>query len=130
MKLQKAIKRIETEYKRTETKSSIFNIVIYACIHARSLQSCLTLCNPMDRSPLGFFVHGILQARIVEWFPCLPPGDLPNPGIELASPAAPTLQVDFLPLSHQGSSVLIYRYIDMYIMAKLYLFLGSKVFNI
>ena len=34
---------------------------------AKSLQSCLTLCNPMDcRSP-GSSVHGILQARILEW---------------------------------------------------------------
>ena len=30
-------------------------------------QSCLTLCNPMDCSPPGFFVHGIFQARILEW---------------------------------------------------------------
>ena len=30
-------------------------------------QSCLTLCDPMDCSPLGFSVHGILQARAVEW---------------------------------------------------------------
>ena len=30
-------------------------------------QSCPTLRNPMDRSPPGFFVHGILQARILEW---------------------------------------------------------------
>ena len=30
-------------------------------------QSCLTLCDPMDRSPPGFSVHGILQARILEW---------------------------------------------------------------
>ena len=28
---------------------------------------CLTLCNPMDCSPPGFSVHGILQARILEW---------------------------------------------------------------
>ena len=33
---------------------------------AKSLQSCLTLCNPMDRSPPGSSVHGILQARILE----------------------------------------------------------------
>ena len=32
-----------------------------------SLQSCLTLCNPMGYSPPGFSVHGILQARILEW---------------------------------------------------------------
>ena len=30
-------------------------------------QLCLTLCNPMDCSPPGSFVHGILQARILEW---------------------------------------------------------------
>ena len=30
-------------------------------------QSCLTLCNPMDCSPQGSSVHGILQARILEW---------------------------------------------------------------
>ena len=30
-------------------------------------QSCLTRCDPMDRSPPGSSVHGILQARILEW---------------------------------------------------------------
>ena len=35
--------------------------------------------------------------------PCPTPGDLPEPGIELMSPAAPALQADFLPLSHWGS---------------------------
>ena len=31
-------------------------------------QSCLTLCDPMDCSPPGSSVHGISQARILEWF--------------------------------------------------------------
>ena len=35
--------------------------------HAKLLQSCLTVCNPMDSSPPGSSVHGILQARILEW---------------------------------------------------------------
>ena len=30
-------------------------------------QACLTLCNPIDCSPPGSSVHGILQARILEW---------------------------------------------------------------
>ena len=30
-------------------------------------QSCLTLCDPVDRSPPGSSIHGILQARILEW---------------------------------------------------------------
>ena len=34
---------------------------------AKSPQSCLTLCDRMDCSPPGFSVHGILQARILEW---------------------------------------------------------------
>ena len=36
-------------------------------MHAKLLQSCLTLCNPMDCGPPGSSVHGILQARILEW---------------------------------------------------------------
>ena len=34
---------------------------------AKSLQSCLTLCVPIDSSPLGSPVPGILQARTLEW---------------------------------------------------------------
>ena len=37
------------------------------CVCAQSFQSCLTLCNPMDCNPAGSSVHGILQARILEW---------------------------------------------------------------
>ena len=36
-------------------------------VHAKSLQSCLTVCDPMDCSPPGSSVHGVLQARILEW---------------------------------------------------------------
>ena len=34
---------------------------------AKSLQSCLALCDPIDRSPPGSPVLGILQARLLEW---------------------------------------------------------------
>ena len=57
------------------------------------IQSCLTLCNPMEYSPLGSSVHGIFQARILERWPCLPPGDLPNKGIKPA-PLAPLALAD------------------------------------
>ena len=40
---------------------------VYIPIAAKSLQSCPTLCNPMDCSLPGFSVHGILQARTLEW---------------------------------------------------------------
>ena len=39
-----------------------------AAAAAKSLQSCPTLCDPIDGSPPGSFVHGILQARILECF--------------------------------------------------------------
>ena len=38
-----------------------------AAIAAKSLQSCLTLCDPIDCSPPGSSVHGIFQARVLEW---------------------------------------------------------------
>ena len=38
-----------------------------AAAAAKLLQSCLTLCDPMDHSPPGSSVHGILQARMLEW---------------------------------------------------------------
>ena len=61
------------------------------CLHAKSLQSCMTLCNPIDHSPPGSYVHGILLARILEWLPCPPPGNLPDRGIEPASLKSPAL---------------------------------------
>ena len=39
----------------------------YAAAAAKSFQSCPTLCDPMDGSPPGSTVPGILQARILEW---------------------------------------------------------------
>ena len=59
---------------------------VYVCVHA---QSCPTLCNPLDCSPPGSSVHGIFQARILEWVACPPPGDLPDPGIEPESTMSP-----------------------------------------
>ena len=41
---------------------------------AKSLQSCSTLCDPIDGSPPGSSVPGILQARTLEWLPFPPPG--------------------------------------------------------
>ena len=43
------------------------NVITAAAAAAKSLQSCLTLCDPIVGSPLGSSVPGILQARILEW---------------------------------------------------------------
>ena len=40
-----------------------------AAVHAKSLQSCLTLRDPMDCSLPGSPIHGIFQARVLEWVP-------------------------------------------------------------
>ena len=68
-----------------------------AAAAAKSLQSRLTCCDPLDCSPPGSSVHGRMQEY---WsgllFPS--PGDLLNPGIE---PGPPAFQVHSLPLSHQ-----------------------------
>ena len=53
---------------------------------AKSLQSFL-FANPRDCSPPGSSVHDISQVRILEWLPLSSPGNLPNPGFELAPPA-------------------------------------------
>ena len=67
-------------------------ISLYIChSEVKVVQSCPTLCDPMD-----YMVHGILQARILDW---VSPGDLPNPGIE---PRSPALQEDSLPTKPQG----------------------------
>ena len=49
----------------TELQGKPFSILAAAA--AKSLQSCLTLCDPIDGSPPGSSVPGILQARILEW---------------------------------------------------------------
>ena len=64
--------------------------------------SCSTACRifpDQGSSPPGSSVHGLLQARILEWVAVPSPGDRPNPGIE---PSSPALQEDSLPSEPQG----------------------------
>ena len=54
----------------TDLKQHYLLITLLACAAAaaaKSLQSCPTLCDPIDSSPLGSSVHGISQAKILEW---------------------------------------------------------------
>ena len=71
---------------------------IYACMYVCYVlclvaQLCLTLCNPMDCSLPDPSVHGILQARILEWVAMPSSRDLPDPEIK---PRSPALQTDSL----------------------------------
>ena len=63
-------------------------------VKVKFTQSCPTLCDPMD-----YTIHGILQARILEWVAFPFSRGLPNPGIELGSTA---LQADSLPTRLSG----------------------------
>ena len=76
--------------------SNIFHYYnTYACMCDMLLQSCLTLCNPVDCSPSGSSVCGILQARTLEWVSMSSPGDLPDSGIKSTSLMSPALAVLF-----------------------------------
>ena len=60
---------------------------VYDCMQAYSvIQSCPTLCNPMDCSPPGSSVHGIFQARTLEWVAISSSRGFPEPEMEPASP--------------------------------------------
>ena len=63
------------------------------------VQLCSTLCDPMDCSPPGSFVHGFSRQEYWSGFWFTSPGDLPNVGIE---PGSPTLQADSLPAEPLG----------------------------
>ena len=67
-------------------------------------QSCLILCDPMDCSSPGFSVHEILQARILKWVGILSPGNLPDPGIELASLVSLALPGSFFTIEPSGTA--------------------------
>ena len=43
------------------------NMETYSAAAAKSLQSCPSLCDPIDGSPPGSSIHGIFQARVLEW---------------------------------------------------------------
>ena len=62
-----------TELKKKSWQKAVTTVTIITvytvrvCVCVLVAQLCPTLCNPMDCSPLGSSVHGILQARILKW---------------------------------------------------------------
>ena len=69
------------------------------CVCAQSLQSCLTLGNTIDCSPLGSLSMGFSRQKYWSGLLCPPARDLPDPGIKRVSP---TLQMDSLPTELPG----------------------------
>ena len=81
--------------------AALYFFILATWVAVLVIQSCLTLCNPMD-----YIAHQAPQSmefsRQEYWngLPLPSPGDLSDPGIE---PRSPALQADSLPLSHWGS---------------------------
>ena len=65
------------------------------CVRATSLQSCPTLWDSMNCSLPGSSVHGFPRQEYWSGLPCLPPGDVPNPGIKPTSLMSPALAGKF-----------------------------------
>ena len=74
-------------------------LLVCVCVRAKSLQSCPTLCDPMDCRLLGSSVHGILQAKILEWVAMPSSRGSSHPGIKLESLMSPALADEFFTTS-------------------------------
>ena len=75
------------------------------CCHSSCVCLFETIWTVACQAPLSM---GFSRQECWSGLPGPPPGDLPHPGIESASPAPPALQADSLPLNHWGSSLYIY----------------------
>ena len=77
------------------------------------LSVIMTLCNPVDCSPPGSSVCGILPARTLQWVPRPPPGDLPDPGTESPSLMSPALAGGFFTTCTTWEAKWIMRLTDL-----------------
>ena len=82
----------KSRYIMFKTRGKISLVVQWLLCYAKSLQSCPTLCDPIDGSPPGFSVPGILQARTLEWVAiCISTeggvGSVPGGGTKIANAA-------------------------------------------
>ena len=75
-------------------------------VRAKLLQSCLTLCDPMDY----LYSMGFSWQECWNGLPCPPPGDLPNPGVEPVSLTSPALSTGFFTTSSTWESPCKYIY--------------------
>ena len=89
-------------------------VCVCVCVCVSVSQWCRTLCGPIDCSLPGSCVHGVLQARILEWLLFASPGALPDPRVKSRSPVS---QADSLALSHQQSGAFLMRALIPFVRA-------------
>ena len=90
--------KVLTQYSRGIIACACLSV--HTCMCAKLLQSCPTLCNPMNCDPSRSFAHGFSRQEYWSGLSCPYPGNLPDLGIEAVSPALKALS---LLLSHGGS---------------------------
>ena len=78
----------------------------YVCVCIKSLQLCLTLCDPVDCSPLSM---SFSRQEYWSGLPCPPPGDLPHPGMEPMSLMSFALAGGFFTTSATWEASLLVR---------------------
>ena len=111
---------------RVLSRSSLYVFIVCACVcvylHMFSVtQLPMTLCDLMDYSPPGSYVHGIFQVRILEGLPLLSLGDLPNPGLKTCLLHLLHWQVDSLSLCYViGYLFYIEQYVLVYVNLSIY----------
>ena len=81
--------------------------LLYACVHAKLLQSCPTFCKPHGSS-----VHEILQTRMLEWVAMPSCRGSPDPGIKPTSLTSPALAGRFFITSTPGKLFFIYNILE------------------
>ena len=84
------------------------HLVTEQCVHAKLLHSCSTLPSPMDYNPPGSSIHGIFQARILEWvaMPSSRGSSWPS-SIFLIEPMSPSLAGRFIITGTNGHVILL-----------------------
>ena len=120
MNLQNRNRVTDVENKPTVTKGGRGGGAETGLAHAllRGAQSLgrVRLCGPIglpaSSSPASSSVHGIFQARALEWSAIASPGDLLDPGMETTTPGSPALAGGFLTTEPPGKPTYIHYYIN------------------
>ena len=99
------------------------------CMHAKSLQSCLILCNPVDCSPPASSVQLILQARILEWIAISYSRQSSWPMDQICSSCGSCITGRFFTAESQGKPKTILEMLNLIIVFNdiLFIFLSEKL---